>query len=223
MFNKLLKRILILLLTLAGMGCGSNPVHTTTRTAPPATASSPPVHTQPKHEQQDTGSGGFATYGNWCGRNHPKNINTAAAPVDHLDTTCKQHDLCYIKYGDFDCACDRALVKEIDKAQIHHLYSKKELFVARGLKAHFALSPCNGNTTNNKMLPTRVLMNIYKGTKRKAKALYKKFFGDSTPNPAPKRSTSSKSATANNRKSPTDPIQADPATTKTKSDKQTVP
>jgi hypothetical protein len=31
-------------------------------------------------------------YGNWCGLNHPKDINTASDPIDNLDSICKEHD-----------------------------------------------------------------------------------------------------------------------------------
>lgn len=118
---------------------------------------------------------GFSLYGNWCGPNHPKDVDNAPDPIDILDKQCKTHDLCYVDKGNYDCSCDRVMVKEIDKTQKYKLYSRQQYLLAQNIKIHFAVSPCNGEVEANKILPTRILTNIYKGTKRKVLNIYDRF------------------------------------------------
>ena len=118
---------------------------------------------------------GFSMHGNWCGPNHPKDVNNAKDPIDILDKQCKKHDLCYVEKGEFDCSCDRDMVLDIDKTQKHNIYNSKQYLLAQNIKVHFAVSPCNGEITNNKILPTRILTNIYQKTKGKAMDIYDRF------------------------------------------------
>lgn len=119
--------------------------------------------------------GGFSIYGNWCGPNHPKDINNADNPIDLLDSQCKTHDLCYVDKGEYDCSCDRAMVLDIDKNQLNKFYNPKQYLLAQNIKLHFAISPCNGEVENNKVLPTRILTNIYNKTKDRALNLIDRF------------------------------------------------
>lgn len=120
---------------------------------------------------------GFIFYGNWCGPNHPPDITAAPEPVDLLDKQCKTHDFCYFDKGDFDCSCDRAMVQEIDLSQKKKLFTREQHLIAQNIKIHFALSPCNGDVNGNKILPTRVLTRIYKGTKNRVLNTYDHFIG----------------------------------------------
>jgi len=120
---------------------------------------------------------GFSIYGNWCGLNHPADINNAQPPIDLLDTQCQTHDLCYVKKGDFDCGCDRNMVLEIDMNQKQRRYTREQYLIAQNIKLHFALSPCEGEVDGNKALPTRVLTRVYKGTKRRIMNTYDRFIG----------------------------------------------
>lgn len=122
-----------------------------------------------------TSEAGFSMHGNWCGPNHPKDINNAGDPIDILDKQCKVHDLCYIEKGEYDCSCDRAMVLDIDNNQKRKIYDSKLYLLAQNIKIHFAISPCNGEVNDNKILPTRILTNIYKKTKTRALDLYDRF------------------------------------------------
>lgn len=118
---------------------------------------------------------GFSMHGNWCGPNHPKDVNNANDPIDILDQQCKTHDLCYVDKGEFDCSCDRNMVLNIDNTQKRNSYSPKQYLLAQNIKVHFAISPCNGEVANNKILPTRIFTNIYQKTKSKALNIYDRF------------------------------------------------
>ena len=118
---------------------------------------------------------GFSVYGNWCGPNHPKDIKNAKNPIDILDNQCKKHDLCYVEKGEFDCSCDRNMVLDIDNTQKRNHYTQAQYLLAQNIKVHFAISPCNGEVANNKILPTRILTNIYQKTKNKALDIYDRF------------------------------------------------
>ncbi len=135
----------------------------------------------PIEQATNSTASGFSVYGNWCGPGHPADINNASDPIDLLDQQCKTHDLCYVDKGDLDCSCDRAMVKEIDKTQHYKLYTAQQYFVAQNIKIHFAISPCNGKVEGNKMLPTRVLTKVYKGTKRRVLNTYDRFIGQHFP------------------------------------------
>ena len=116
----------------------------------------------------------FSIYGNWCGLNHPKDVNNAPSPIDILDKQCKTHDLCYVDKGDYDCSCDRSMVKEIDKTQKQKIYNPQQYLLAQNIKIHFSVSPCNGDVEGNKILPVRILTNIYQGTKHKVLNIYER-------------------------------------------------
>lgn len=132
-------------------------------------------------QNKQPSTGGFAIYGNWCGPNHPADINNAPDPVDLLDKQCQTHDLCYVEKGDFDCGCDRQMVKNIDYAQHQRLYTREQNILAQNIKLHFAISPCNGEVDGNKILPTRILTRVYKGTKRRVLNTYDRFIGRHLP------------------------------------------
>lgn len=132
---------------------------------------------RPANKTTKNTTSGFSIHGNWCGPNHPVDINNASNPIDLLDQQCKTHDLCYVNKGELDCGCDRTMVKEIDKTQHNKLYTPQQYFIAQNIKMHFAISPCNGDIDGNKMLPTRVLTRIYKGTKRRVVNTYEQFIG----------------------------------------------
>jgi len=129
-------------------------------------------------KQTDISSSGFSIYGNWCGPNHPPDVNNAPEPIDLLDQQCKTHDLCYVEKGYLDCHCDRVMVLEIDQTQKSKKYTVQQYLVAQNIKIHFAVSPCNGKTAGNKMLPTRILTNVYKGTKKRVINIYDRFIGN---------------------------------------------
>jgi len=131
----------------------------------------------------------IVAYGNWCGPQHPRNISSAADPIDRLDAACKRHDLCYAKKGDFACGCDEALVHEIDDDLLKRQYHGKTLLIARSIKGHFSVSPCDGDT-RDKMLPTRILTGVYKGTKKRVMDIINRIRGlpatqTQQPKPAP--------------------------------------
>lgn len=49
-------------------------------------------------------------WGNWCGPGYGEGI-----PKDVLDSLCKQHDLCYVSEGYWNCQCDRDFIVGISK------------------------------------------------------------------------------------------------------------
>ena len=70
-------------------------------------------------------------WGNWCGPGH----SGPGAPIDRLDTACMHHDKCYGSKGYLNCACDQALIDEINR-----YYSKMkatEKVAARAVQAYF--------------------------------------------------------------------------------------
>lgn len=154
-------RVITTFLILFSVGCSS-----TNQKTVPSTSSTPPS--------------GFIVYGNWCGPGRPEDIHNVPEPADHLDAACMRHDKCYDEEGYFECKCDAKLVSEIDNSLLQGRYKHQTLVAARSIKAHFSVSPCEGDVSE-KMMPTRVLTNIYKGTKRKIKGLLDKFIGDDEP------------------------------------------
>lgn len=132
----------------------------------------------PSTVQSTNANSGFIFYGNWCGPNHPADITTAAPPIDLLDAQCKAHDLCYVNKGEFDCGCDRVLVTGLDQNQKKHMFTSEQYLLAQNIKLHFAFSPCNGVVDGNKVLPTRVLTRLYKGTKNRVLNTYDRLLGD---------------------------------------------
>lgn len=49
-------------------------------------------------------------YGNWCGPEYG-----SGTPIDLLDTGCMNHDKCYGRGPYYSCACDKELIRYIDK------------------------------------------------------------------------------------------------------------
>lgn len=113
----------------------------------------------------------LGVYGNWCGPNHPKDIDTADAPIDVLDAGCRRHDLCYVEKGLYSCECDKIFNDELSTNLMNDIYQGKQQTYALMFYRYFKGSPCTGETTN-KIGPTRLLENIYQGTKNKANLLY---------------------------------------------------
>ena len=60
-------------------------------------------------------------WGNWCGPGH----SGPGAPQDLLDTACMHHDKCYGNKGYFNCACDQALIDEINRNYSHMKTAEK--------------------------------------------------------------------------------------------------
>jgi len=139
------------------------------------------VTKQNANSTQNSEGSGFIFYGNWCGPNHPPDIADAPAPIDLLDSQCKAHDFCYFEKGDFDCSCDRAMVKQLDQNQKMRRFSREQYLLAQNMKIHFALSPCNGEVKGNKALPTRVLTNVYQRSKSRVLSTYDHFIGNRFP------------------------------------------
>lgn len=54
-------------------------------------------------------------YGNYCGPGHGDPTGNTP-PKDAVDAVCRRHDLCYQKYGYFDCRCDRQLIVDMPSA-----------------------------------------------------------------------------------------------------------
>lgn len=175
---KLYARLLTALLTIVSMACFA---------AQDATQDNKTDSGTTNHEKPKSSS--ILAYGNWCGPRHPRIINSTVEPIDRLDAACKRHDLCYVKKGDFACGCDEVLVHEIDNGLLKRQYYGKTLVIARSIKAHFSVSPCEGNT-RDKMLPTRILTGIYQGTKKRVMDILNRIKGPlatntQQPKPAP--------------------------------------
>ncbi|ROR94941.1 hypothetical protein EDC56_3756 [Sinobacterium caligoides] len=146
-----MKRILPLLLTVFLFGCSTSAPTTTERNSQKVD--------QNKHSLTKNL---MPKYGNWCGANHPEDINNAEQPINSLDEACMRHDYCYGKSGYFDCTCDAALNDEIISGLKNGLYSGQEKVFARSVHLYFNGSPCNGDHST-KVAPSRFLHNIVKG------------------------------------------------------------
>lgn len=77
--------------------------------------------------------------GNWCGSGYPA-PNSNPPAIDKLDEVCRFHDLCYRKYGNYNCKCDEALVKFIRHGRPIVSLSAKEMQIV----LLFMGSPCRG-------------------------------------------------------------------------------
>jgi hypothetical protein len=153
----------------------------TQQTLPPEPALSISSAT-PTHQPLITNS--LGVYGNWCGPNHPKNIETADGPIDMLDASCKRHDLCYVEKGQYSCECDKIFNDELSTNLMNDVYQGKQQTYALMFYRYFKGSPCAG-VTADKVGPTRLLENIYQGTKNKAASFYDRII-ESNDNDAPK-------------------------------------
>lgn len=69
-------------------------------------------------------------YGNWCGPAHGGGIC-----IDSIDCACKTHDLCYDRYGYFNCQCDNDLITSL---------RGQSGFVALAISAYFRTISCRG-------------------------------------------------------------------------------
>lgn len=83
-----------------------------------------------RQELEHRSERGVPIHGNWCGPYHGSGVC-----IDQLDCACKSHDLCYDKYGYFNCKCDNDLVDSIKS-----ISSIK----ARAVSTWFSQSSCKG-------------------------------------------------------------------------------
>lgn len=83
-------------------------------------------------------------YGNWCGPGH----SGPGAPIDLLDSRCKEHDLCYAAHGYFNKGCDWTLVSRLTMDIAQGKYRGAVLAKAIAIRAVF--------TPNSIILPNPV-------------------------------------------------------------------
>lgn len=57
----------------------------------------------------------FPVYGNYCGVGHGDPTGKTP-PIDAVDAVCREHDLCYGRFGGFNRRCDRDLIKNMPGA-----------------------------------------------------------------------------------------------------------
>lgn len=57
----------------------------------------------------------FPVYGNYCGVGHGDPTGKTP-PIDAVDAVCREHDLCYGRFGSFNRRCDRDLIKNMPDA-----------------------------------------------------------------------------------------------------------
>ena len=101
------------------------------------------------------------TYGNWCGANHPKNIETAEKPVNALDSVCQKHDLCYLEKGYLSCDCDKVFNDEVISGLNENKFVGTEKLFAFSFRSYFKGSLCAGNH-QDKIAPSRAVNNFIK-------------------------------------------------------------
>lgn len=87
---------------------------------------------------------GVPLHGKWCGPGHSGHSESTSC-IDALDCACKDHDLCYEKYGYLNCRCDNDFVKAT-KNNLHP--------TAIASKAYFASSPCSAPSSDVKWCQT---------------------------------------------------------------------
>ena len=98
-------------------------------------------------------------YGNWCGPNHPVNIDSAEDPIDKLDAACRRHDMCYAANGYLACECDATFREEVEAGLLNDAFEGNERHFARTFRAYFHGSPCNGDA-GDKFAPSRAIHNV---------------------------------------------------------------
>lgn len=101
------------------------------------------------------------TYGNWCGANHPENIEEAEKPVNALDRACQKHDLCYLEKGYLSCDCDKVFSDEVISGLNENKFVGTEKLFAYSFRAYFKGSLCAGNH-QDKIAPSRAVNNYIK-------------------------------------------------------------
>jgi hypothetical protein len=113
---------------------------------------------------------GLPVYGSWCGPAHG-----GGNPVDEVDRACMIHDKCYDKNGYFDCECDAALIKALDKVLIAQNVKPAERIMASIIRTWFSLQPCVYHT-GGIPIPggTGGTVHIVKSVSRGGKKLWKK-------------------------------------------------
>lgn len=150
---------------------------------------------QPKVQRDSAGR--MAVYGNWCGPDHPKYSAqvTPPSPIDALDAACMRHDQCYDAHGFLACSCDATLTAELREEMAKGTYAGLELATARAVHAHFAASPCTGDTAG-KAAPARLLRGVYDGGKRRVIDAYERVRGRNEAAAAPAPEGSNATGTA---------------------------
>lgn len=118
----------------------------------------------------DTGETAYAFYGNWCGPDHPKDINHAQDPIDQLDAACMRHDYCYANKGYLDCDCDKNMNAEIKQDLNAGVYTRNQILIARNIHRYFSASPCDGNA-DSKIAPSRAAHKIYNHVKNRVNGI----------------------------------------------------
>jgi hypothetical protein len=118
-------------------------------------------------------------YGNWCGLNHPVNIESAEDPIDDLDSICKTHDYCYIEKGYLSCECDSEFTNSIEIGLRENRFAAREKFFSHSFRTYFKNSPCNGDH-RDKFAPTRTIQNVVKKAGDVSKGVIRKvpFIGE---------------------------------------------
>ena len=137
--------------------------------------SSSPVATRQQGVDPDK-AGLLMVYGNWCGIEHPKDINDPPLAIDDLDEICMRHDYCYVEKGMLDCGCDKALRAELEAALLAEQFQGEKLHFARTFNHYFAGSPCNGDG-DGKIAPSRLLHNAYGVAKKGVVGIFNKVTG----------------------------------------------
>jgi len=120
-----------------------------------------------KKSQNDIVNSLMPSYGNWCGANHPKDINNADEPINAVDRACKVHDFCYQKKGYFDCGCDKAMNETLVTGLKGNEYSGEQYIYGRSIHLYFDGSPCRGDHSG-KFGPSQAVQNAVKKVGEKA-------------------------------------------------------
>lgn len=75
-------------------------------------------------------------HGNWCGPGHT-GANPSTPCIDHFDCVCKDHDLCWTRYGNLNCKCDADMARTLADAT----------GLPRLAAEYFERSPCKAPVT----------------------------------------------------------------------------
>lgn len=118
----------------------------------------------------------FGKYGNWCGLDYPRNMNTAGLPINELDASCMRHDMCYAEKGKYNCECDKVLSEELETNLLTDNYPTAQKYYAQSIYQYFKSSWCNG-IPDSKIGASRALQNIYNQTSQHAANIYDYIIG----------------------------------------------